>query len=83
MGDFDIVCLQEFLRIIHFYLFKKAQKIPLRSLPKNIRSGPVEELVIFSKVPLTNVDFYHFHTPRNLCPLYTKLAQQGILFCTN
>jgi endonuclease/exonuclease/phosphatase family metal-dependent hydrolase len=79
-GDFDIVCLQEIFTYYHFSLFQKTLKeFPYTIFQKN-PFGPRGGLVIFSKIPLTDPKFRSFSYPKNaFVPLYTKLAQQGIL----
>jgi endonuclease/exonuclease/phosphatase family metal-dependent hydrolase len=79
-GDYDIVCLQEVFTYYHFFLFQKAlKKFPYAIYQKNT-FGPKGGLVIFSKIPLTDPKFHSFSYPdKAFVPLYTKLAQQGIL----
>src|SRR6266404_5089093 len=79
-GDFDIVCLQEVFTYYHFFLFqKKLKQYPYAVYQKN-PFGPRGGLAIFSKIPLIDPKFRSFSYPeKTFVPLYTKLAQQGIL----
>ncbi|SRR6266568_2685885 len=79
-GNFDIICLQEIFTYYHFYLFKKKlTNYPYAIYQKN-PFGPRGGLVIFSKLPLSNLEFVSFsYPPKTFIPIYTRLAQQGIL----
>lgn len=79
-GDYDIVCLQEIFTYYHFYLFKTIlTNFPYAVYQKN-PFGPRGGLVIFSKYKLVNPQFKSYSYPQNTyVPLYTKIAQQGIL----
>lgn len=80
IGDYDIICLQEIFTYYHLFVFKTI----LRNFPYVVYQknpfGPRGGLVIFSKFKLVKPDFVSFSYPEKThVPVYTKLAQQGIL----
>lgn len=79
-GDYDIVCLQEIFTYYHLYLFKKhLNNFPFVIYQKN-PFGPCGGLVIFSKIAVEPLEFISYSHPNQAyVPLYTKLAQLGIL----
>lgn len=79
-ADYDVVCLQELFTYYHLSIFKRImKKYPHVIFQKN-PFGPRGGLVIFSKIKLVNPAFFTFSYPKKAhIPLYTKIAQQGIL----
>lgn len=79
-ADYDVVCLQELFTYYHVSIFKRIMKKYPHVLFQKNPFGPRGGLVIFSKNKLVNPAFFTFSYPKNAhIPLYTKIAQQGIL----
>lgn len=77
---FDVLCLQELFSYYNVSFLKKLlPQFPYLIYAKS-PVGPKGGLVLFSKYPLSQMEFIPFSYPQNaIVPFYARIAQHGVL----